>query len=108
MVINVNIVFLLSIKIWKFLLMYKDLSAFLVCDVFCDFDDPAILELATKITKDCSSDKEKAIAVFYLSRDNILYSLGNWNKTATEPLIFCIFNAKYVVFLRVYKIIIYF
>ncbi len=66
--------------------MYKDLSAFLSCDAYCDFDNSIISNLSTEITKGCSTDKEKAVAIFYWVRDSILYTLGDWNKKASETI----------------------
>lgn len=53
---------------------------------FCDFSNTAIQKLAREIKLNCRGQKEVAVATFYWVRDNILYSVGSWQKKASETL----------------------
>ena len=59
---------------------------FLKSTDFCDSEHPDIVATANEITRDCVSDKEKAMRIFYYVRDNIPYTFGLWNYKASETL----------------------
>jgi hypothetical protein len=54
---------------------------------FCDFSDKDIQNLAKKIAKGCKNDREVAVSAFYWVRDNILYRVGLWQRTASETFL---------------------
>ena len=66
--------------------MKKPSKEFLETTYYCDLHNPAIRNLAERLTLDLTVDKMKAIRLFYWVRDNILYSVGNWKKKASETL----------------------
>ncbi len=53
---------------------------------YCDADHPDIQKLAYQITLNCGHEKEKAMALFYWVRDNIIYRVGLWNRKASETI----------------------
>ena len=53
---------------------------------YCDFSHPKIKFVAEKITANLTSDKEKAVAIFYWVRDEIYYRVGFWNQKASKTL----------------------
>ncbi|HPY12972.1 MAG TPA: methyltransferase domain-containing protein [Candidatus Paceibacterota bacterium] len=53
---------------------------------FCDCKNPKILEKTKDITKNLSSNQQKAIAIFEWVRDNINYRVGLWQRKASETL----------------------
>ena len=63
-----------------------DLKDFLIKTEYCDFENEKIKKLAEELIKGCVSEKEKAVALFYWVRDNILYRVGLWNRKASETL----------------------
>ena len=63
-----------------------NVESFLKETKFCDFSNNNITELAEQIGKNCKGDREFAVSDFYWVRDNILYSVGNWQKKASETL----------------------
>jgi len=62
---------------------YYNLIEFLQETRYCDCNHPAIKNLSYELTKDCSSDVEKAIVLFEYVRDNILYEFGEWGRKAS-------------------------
>jgi hypothetical protein len=66
--------------------MRIDLKNFLVETEYCDINHPNIQKIAKKITKDCNSEREKAISLFYWVRDNIEYRFGSWSIKASDVL----------------------
>lgn len=60
--------------------------AFLAPSPWCDADHPAVRYLAHEITRGLRTPREKAVALFYWVRDEVRYTLGNWNWTASETL----------------------
>ncbi len=66
--------------------MAEDLKEFLQETEYCDFSHPKIQRLAHKIGDKYDNPKDKAVALFYWVRDNILYRVGMWNKKASETL----------------------
>jgi len=63
-----------------------DIEGFLKETEFCDFSNTAIQKLAGEIRHNCKNQREVAIFTFYWVRDNILYSVGSWQKKASETL----------------------
>jgi transglutaminase-like putative cysteine protease len=59
---------------------------FLKETIFCDFSNREIKNLADKIAEGRKDNREFAVAAFYWVRDNILYSVGNWQRKASETL----------------------
>jgi len=53
---------------------------------YCNFHNSEIFKFAHQITSKYSTPQNKAVALFYWVRDNILYRVGNWHKTASETL----------------------
>jgi len=66
--------------------MEENLKEFLKETKYCDFEHPAIQQLAQKLTDKCDNPKEKAVSLFYWVRDNIYYRVGFWNRKASETL----------------------
>lgn len=66
--------------------MKKPSQEFLETTYYCDLHNPAIRHLAERLTLDLTTDKTKAVRLFYWVRDNILYGVGNWRKKASETL----------------------
>jgi len=64
----------------------ENIEDFLKETKFCDFSDKGIKNLVAKIDEGCKDDREFAVAAFYWVRDNILYSVGNWQRKASETL----------------------
>ena len=54
---------------------------------YCDHDHPEVVRQAKFITGHLSTDREKAVAIFYWVRDKVLYRLGFWQKRASETLL---------------------
>jgi hypothetical protein len=54
---------------------------------FCDFSNEKIKSLADSIAKNCKNDREFTVLAFYWVRDNILYRVGLWQRTASETLL---------------------
>ena len=66
--------------------MNENLNDFLIETKYCNFKNININYLAKKLTLEYSAQQEKAKALFYWVRDNILYRVGNWNCSASETL----------------------
>jgi len=64
----------------------ESLKDFLIETHFCDFKNSNILEVANQIKSNCSNEKELAIKLFEFVRDEIKYTIGPWNKKASETL----------------------
>lgn len=62
------------------------LKKFLEETNFCDFCHPDIQKLAHQLTERHNNPRNKAVALFYWVRDNILYRVGSWQKKASETL----------------------
>ena len=62
------------------------LKEFLKETEFCDYSHPDIQKLAHEIAAKYDNPKDKAIALFYWVRNNILYRVGMWNRKASETL----------------------
>ena len=67
--------------------MNGNLKKFLEESEYCDFKHPMIKNKAREITKDCIDDREKAVALFYWVRDNILYRVGLWKRESSKTLV---------------------
>ena len=52
----------------------KDLSAYLAASHNCQVNDAKIKKLVAKLTKDCKSERQKALAIYNYVRDTISYS----------------------------------
>jgi len=66
--------------------MIKPGKEFLEASYYCDAFEPSVQSMAFSIVGEIQGDKAKAVKLFYWVRDNILYSVGNWNKKASETL----------------------
>jgi len=64
----------------------ENLDDFLKETKFCDFSDKSIQNLAEEIAKNCRNDRDFAVNAFYWVRDNILYRVGLWRRTASQTL----------------------
>jgi hypothetical protein len=64
----------------------NELNDFLKETEFCDFRHPEIQKLSHRICGKIDNDRDKAIALYYWVRDNIIYRLGLWNRKASETL----------------------
>jgi hypothetical protein len=87
----------------------KDISNFLQETEYCDFKHPLIQKTVQEIIKEEDDNQTKAVKFFYWVRDNIFYSVGNWQCKASETLRkrrgTCTNSANLLVaFLRVSKI----
>jgi hypothetical protein len=65
----------------------ENLNDFLKETEFCNFSDKSIKDLAEEIEKNCKSDRDFAVSAFYWVRDNILYRVGLWQRTASQTLL---------------------
>lgn len=63
-----------------------DLDLYLRETFYCDWGHHDVRELAERITADCKDEREKAVALFYWVRDNILYRMGYWDRKASETI----------------------
>jgi len=63
-----------------------NLNEFLQETRYCDYNNPMFKGLAYELTKHCSSDTERVVALFEYVRDNILYGFGEWGKKASTTL----------------------
>ncbi|WP_300675055.1 transglutaminase family protein [Desulfoluna sp.] len=61
-------------------------AAYLKTTLYCDYDHPDVIRQARVVTASLSSDRDKAVAIFYWVRDKILYRVGHWQKRASETL----------------------
>lgn len=63
-----------------------DLPAFLTATQMCDLDSAAVREVAAEVTREARTPRESAVALFYWIRDEIEYTMGDWNWRASETL----------------------
>lgn len=63
-----------------------DLQAFLAPTPMCDADHAAVRRMAAEITRRAGTQREAAVALFYWVRDNVTYTMGDWNWRASETL----------------------
>lgn len=63
-----------------------DLRAFLTATQMCDADDAAVRDVAAEVTRQARTPRESAVALFYWVRDEIEYTMGDWNWRASETL----------------------
>ena len=54
---------------------------------YCNFSHPIVKGLAIEITKNCNTDREKAVALFYWVRNNIQYTFGAWGIKASQVVL---------------------
>ncbi len=59
---------------------------FLISSKYCDFKTASVYKKARNITGGSKDDRERAVALFYWVRDNILYRVGMWQRTASATL----------------------
>ena len=62
------------------------LESYLKEDYYCNFNHPSIKKLAEQVAGQYDTNKEKAVALFYWVRDNILYRVSYWQRTASDTL----------------------
>lgn len=53
---------------------------------YCDSDSPEIKKEAMRLTLNCRNDREKAIAFFNYTRDEIKYRFDDWGLKASTTL----------------------
>ncbi len=63
-----------------------DLDDYLVSSPLCDSYNPVLIQKAQDLTKNLLNDKEKAIKIFYFLRDQILYKINPFFKSASDIL----------------------
>ncbi len=59
---------------------------FLAATQMCDADDVAVREMAADVAREARTPREAAVALFYWVRDEIEYTMGDWNWRASETL----------------------
>ena len=64
----------------------SDLRPFLAATPMCDVDHDSVRRLAVEITGDAGTQRDAAIALFYWVRDEITYTMGDWNWRASQTL----------------------
>lgn len=64
----------------------KDFEEYLKATRMCDSNHPTIIQKAQELTKNASSDKEKAIKIFYFVRDEIPFLMDPFVKSASNTL----------------------
>lgn len=62
-----------------------DTKDFLAATEFSDFTVPEVKNVAQTFAE-VANPQERAVRIFYFVRDSIKYSVGNWNKKASETL----------------------
>jgi Transglutaminase-like superfamily len=63
-----------------------DISRYLAPSAWCDSEHALVRQLAFEVTRDARTVKEAAVALFYWVRDNVAYTMGDWNYRASETL----------------------
>jgi hypothetical protein len=53
---------------------------------WCDANDPSVRRLAAELTSRATTPREAAAALFHWVRDEIAYTMGDWNRRASETL----------------------
>jgi transglutaminase-like putative cysteine protease len=74
----------------------EDLSLCLEPTYFCDCENQKILDMAHKLTKECETDKEKALNIFYFVRDEIPFMIDyivKASETLEKRYGFCVTKA---------------
>lgn len=64
----------------------KEKNKFILPTIFCDCDNPKIINLSNKITADCKDNREKAIKLFLFVKNNYPYAFGRWDFKASETI----------------------
>jgi hypothetical protein len=64
----------------------KNLNFFLKPTKYCDCNRKEIKEIASRITKLYSSEREKALSLFYWVKENIKFEFGYWGIKASDTL----------------------
>lgn len=59
---------------------------FLAATPMCDAGDAAIRDTAAEVTRGARTPREAAVALFYWVRDEVSYTMGDWNWRASETL----------------------
>jgi len=62
----------------------KSINFFLQPTEYCDSGDDKVINLAKFIIKNGKDKRENALKFFYWVRDNIKYSVGDWNYKASQ------------------------
>src|SRR5690348_2856812 len=62
------------------------LDAYLAPTPWCDADHPVVAHLAREITRGARTQVEAAAALFAWVRDELVYTMGDWNWKASETL----------------------
>lgn len=63
-----------------------DLWPYLAPTQMCDADDDAVREMAAVLTRHARTRRDAAVALFYWVRDEIAYTMGDWNWRASQTL----------------------
>jgi Transglutaminase-like superfamily len=63
-----------------------DPRAFLTATQMCDADAAAVHDVAAEVTSQARTAREAAVALFYWVRDELEYTMGDWNWRASETL----------------------
>ncbi len=63
-----------------------ELWPYLAPTPMCDADDDAVREMAAEVTRDARTRRDAAVALFYWVRDEIAYTMGDWNWRASQTL----------------------
>lgn len=64
----------------------RTVNTYLAETEFCDTGHRDVRDMAWEIAGNAGSDREKAVALFYWVRDNVIYRVGHWNRRASETL----------------------
>jgi len=64
----------------------SDLGPFLAATPMCDADHAAVRRIAAEVTRRARTRRDAAVALFYWVRDQIAYTMGDWNWRASETL----------------------
>lgn len=62
------------------------MNEFLRATEYCDSKDPEIVSVGNDFLRRYPDQTERAIRLFYLVRDSIDYTVGNWRKKASETM----------------------
>jgi transglutaminase-like putative cysteine protease len=64
----------------------EDAHSFLAATPMCDAGDASVRDTAVEVTRDARTPREAAVALFYWVRDQVTYTMGDWNWRASETL----------------------
>jgi transglutaminase superfamily protein len=64
-----------------------DPSRYLAPSAWCDSEHTLVRHLALEVTADARTAKEASVALFYWVRDEVAYTMGDWNYRASETLV---------------------